>query len=81
MPIGRGMKVEIKETSGYGLVRITEYEVGLINYLYLVSCTVRSFDGRLRTAVDWLINDMYAESRNDDCKYAELATQEDFDRF
>lgn len=32
MPIGRGMKVEIKETSGYGLVRITEYEVGLINY-------------------------------------------------
>ena len=24
-------------TSGYGLVRITEYEVGLINYLYLVS--------------------------------------------
>lgn len=53
MPIGRGMKVEIKETSGYGLVRITEYEVGLINYLYLVSCTVSSFDGRLRTAVDW----------------------------
>ena len=81
MPIGRGMKVEIKETSGYGLVRITEYEEGLINYLYLVSCTVRSFDGRLRTAVDCLINDMYAESRNDDCKYAELATQEDFDRF
>ena len=28
-----------------------------------------------------LVNDMYAESRNDDCKYAELATQEDFDRF
>ncbi len=28
-----------------------------------------------------LINDMYAESRKDDCKYAELATQEDFDRF
>ena len=28
-----------------------------------------------------LINDMYAESRNDDCKYAQLATQEDFDRF
>ena len=27
------------------------------------------------------INDMYAESRNDDCRYAQLATQEDFDRF
>ena len=28
-----------------------------------------------------LINGMYAESRNDDCKYATVATQEDFDRF
>lgn len=28
-----------------------------------------------------LINDMYSESWNDDYKYAELATQEDFDRF
>ena len=28
-----------------------------------------------------LINDMYSGSRNDDYKYAELATQEDFDRF
>jgi hypothetical protein len=28
-----------------------------------------------------LINDMYAESRNDYCSYATLATQEDFDLF
>ncbi|SFS06045.1 hypothetical protein [Anaeromicropila populeti] len=28
-----------------------------------------------------LIHDMYAESRNDDSKYAALATQEDMDRF
>ncbi len=28
-----------------------------------------------------LINDMYVESRNDEHKYAELATQEDMDRF
>ena len=28
-----------------------------------------------------LINDMYAESSNDDYKYPEVATQEDFDRF
>lgn len=27
-----------------------------------------------------LINDMYADSRNDECKYAKLATQEDYDR-
>lgn len=77
------MKVEIKETSGYGLVRITEYEVGLINYLYLVSCTLRlglSMADLELLSID-LINDMYTESRNDDCKYAELATQEDFDRF
>lgn len=28
-----------------------------------------------------MVNDMYAESRNDDVKYAEIATQEDFDKF
>ena len=28
-----------------------------------------------------LVNDMYAESSNDGCTYATLATQEDFDRF
>lgn len=28
-----------------------------------------------------LINDMYAESQNDECKYAQLATQEDMDKF
>ena len=28
-----------------------------------------------------MVNDMYAESRNDDYKYQELASQEDFDNF
>ena len=28
-----------------------------------------------------MVNDMYAEGRNDDYKYREVATQEDFDRF
>lgn len=28
-----------------------------------------------------MVNDMYAESNNDNCEYAQLATQEDFDRF
>ena len=28
-----------------------------------------------------MVNDMYAESSNDDYKYPEVATQEDFDRF
>lgn len=28
-----------------------------------------------------LINDMYAESRNDECQYSEVATQADMDDF
>ena len=28
-----------------------------------------------------MVNDMYAESSNDEYKYREIATQEDFDRF
>lgn len=28
-----------------------------------------------------MVNDMFAESRNDECKYAILATQDDFDKF
>lgn len=28
-----------------------------------------------------MVNDMYAESRNDDYKYKEIASQEDFDKF
>ncbi len=27
-----------------------------------------------------LNNEMYTKSRNDDCEYTQLATQEDFDR-
>ena len=28
-----------------------------------------------------IVNDMYVDSRNDEYKYAVVATQEDFDRF
>lgn len=28
-----------------------------------------------------MVNDMYAESRNDDYKYREMATQSDYDNF
>lgn len=28
-----------------------------------------------------MVNDMFAESRNDDYKYREVATQDDFDKF
>lgn len=28
-----------------------------------------------------LVNDMFTENSNDDCKYREVASQEDFDKF
>ena len=28
-----------------------------------------------------MVNEMYAESRNDDCEYATVATQSDYDNF
>ncbi len=28
-----------------------------------------------------LVNDMFVESRNNECRYAEIGTQEDMDRF
>lgn len=28
-----------------------------------------------------LVNDMFTEKSNDDCKYNKLATQDDFDKF
>nr|DAW68255.1 MAG TPA: hypothetical protein [Caudoviricetes sp.] len=28
-----------------------------------------------------MVNDMYTEQSNDDCKWEQIATQEDYDRF
>lgn len=50
--------------------------------LFLLRCVqlgISMADMELLSIV--LINDMYSENRNDECKYAELATQEDMDRF
>lgn len=50
--------------------------------LFLLRCTQLGLTmADLELLSIGLINDMYVESRNDDCKYATLATQEDFDRF
>ena len=50
--------------------------------LFLLRCVQLGLNIR---DLDWLtigmVNDMYAESGNDDYKYREIATQEDFDRF
>ena len=52
--------------------------------LFLLRCvqlglSIRDLDLDLLTI--GMVNDMYVESRNDECKYAVVATQEDFDRF
>lgn len=61
-------------------VRSTERE--MTTPLFLLRCVQLGLSmADLEMLSIGLINDMYAERRNDDCKYAELATQEDFDRF
>ena len=50
--------------------------------LFLLRCVQLGISmGEMELLSIGLINDMYAESRNDECKYAEMATQEDMDRF
>jgi len=50
--------------------------------LFLLRCVQLSISIRdLDLLTIGMVNDMYAESRNDDYKYKEVATQEDFDRF
>ena len=52
---------------------------GAIDF-YIQWCKVRTMYARLLTI--GMVNDMYAESRNDEYKgYCEVATQEDYDRF
>lgn len=50
--------------------------------LFLLRCVQLGLSmGDLELLSIGLINDMYAENGNDDCKYATLATQEDYDKF
>ena len=50
--------------------------------LFLLRCVQLGISmGDMELLSIGLINDMYAESSNDDYKYPEVATQEDFDRF
>lgn len=50
--------------------------------LFLLRCVQLGLNIRdLELLTIGMVNDMYAESRNDDCKYTQLAAQEDFDRF
>ena len=50
--------------------------------LFLLRCVQLGLSVRdLDLLTIGMVNDMYAESRNDDYKYREVATQEDFDKF
>lgn len=50
--------------------------------LFLLRCVQLSISiSELDLLTIGMVNDMYAESSNDDYKYAQVATQEDFDRF
>ena len=50
--------------------------------LFLLRCVQLGLSIRdLELLTIGMINDMYAESRNDDYSYTPMATQEDFDRF
>lgn len=50
--------------------------------LFLLRCVQLGIHiGELDLLTIGMVNDMYAESSNDDYKYPEVATQEDFDRF
>lgn len=50
--------------------------------LFLLRCVQLSLSIRdLDLLTIGMVNDMFAESRNDDYKYREVAAQEDFDRF
>lgn len=50
--------------------------------LFLLRCTQLGLTmADLELLSIGLINDMYTESKNDDCHYDILATQEDFDKF
>ena len=50
--------------------------------LFLLRCVQLGLSmGDLDMLSIGLINDMYVESGNDECEYARVATQEDFDKF
>lgn len=50
--------------------------------LFLLRCVQLGLNIRdLDLLTIGMVNDMYAENGNDDYKYREIATQEDFDRF
>ena len=74
---GLNVKTEVEDKKK---LRPTERE--MTTPLFLLRCVQLGLSmNDLAQVSIGLINDMYSESRNDDYKYADLATQEDFDRF
>ena len=74
-----GLNVQTEVESKKKL-RPTEREMA--TSLFLLRCVQLGISIRdLDLLTIGMVNDMYAESRNDEYKYQEVATQEDFDRF
>ena len=66
----------------WGLNVKTDVEREMTTPLFMLRCVQLGISIRdLDLLSIGMINDMFAESRNDECKYATLATQEDFDKF
>lgn len=61
-------------------LRLTDRE--MTTPLFLLQCVQLGLSIRdLDLLTIGMVNDMYVESRNDEHKYAVVATQEDFDKF
>lgn len=66
----------------YTLKKLRPIERQMTTPLFLLRCVQIGLSIRdLDLLTIGMVNDMYAESSNDDYKYSEVATQEDFDRF
>ena len=64
------------------LKKLRPTDRGMTTPLFLLRCVQLGLSIRdLDLLTIGMVNDMYVESRNDEHKYAVVATQEDFDKF
>ena len=75
-----GETADFEKVCGLKKLRPTDRE--MTTPLFLLRCVQLGLSIRdLDLLTIGMVNDMYVESRNDEHKYALVATQEDFDRF
>ena len=65
-----------------GLWGLNEQTTPMTTALFLLRCLQVGISIRdLDLLTIGMVNDMYTEQSNDDCKWEQIATQEDYDRF